>query len=495
MCSDVRADHVHTNSFRGYSHNADVPPPVIPPWRRHMLMGLRPSLVALAVLIAVSIVDAETTVSFQQGVDGYVGTTDIYIGLDEADIPGGGDGNVSGATVEEMFLDGRYFAERGDEQEMQGLLRFDDIIGNGTGQIPSGAQVLSATLTLTTGTGSDFADSGGPYGVAQLVVPFDTTTTWNSLGGSGATFVNGQNKRPLDQGHRGPLEPGMTSTANVTQMVQNWIDGPTNNGLVVRAGTTNGWQIFTTGAADATLRPALEVVYDMPTTGPTATKVLQQGPSYSGTTMAWLQQNDTTTDGNALDEEFLDGPNDDGSSPDDQALIKFEGIFASEGGPVPDNAQITAAVLLVDTAGAARSASAGTNGNYAAHQALVDWDLTTLYSDFGPNGPTEADGELGPTLDLTGAVIADAQASLDVTDAVQAWQSGTPNYGFNIQAVKPQDDPDLGTSDGWAISWLASASPPQLAVSFVVPEPGTLALLALAIAVMAVYGPLRRRTA
>jgi len=273
----------------------------------------------------------------------------------------------------------------------------------------------------------------------------------------------------------------------VREIVQNWVDGQANNGVVVRAGTTSGWQIFTTGAADAALRPVLEVVYDASAIGPTTTKVLQQGPAYSGTTMAWLQQSDTTTDGSTLNEEFLDGPNDGGSSPDDQALIKFAGIFASQGGPVPDDAQITAAALLLDTAGAARSANVGTNGNYAVHQALVDWDLTTVYSDFGTNGPTEADGELGPALDLTGSMIADARTYLDVTDAVQSWQSGAPNYGFDMQAVKTQDDPDLGTSDGWAISWLGSASPPQLVVSYAVPEPGTLALLALAGIAVAIF--------
>jgi hypothetical protein len=235
----------------------------------------------------------------------------------------------------------------------------------------------------------------------------------------------------------------------------------------------------------------LEVVYDMPGADPIGTRVLQNGlGGYSGTTMAWLQQSDTTTDGTTINEEFLDGP-DGGSSPDDQALVKFDAIFASDGGPVPDDAVITSAKLLVDTAGAARSANVGTNGNFAVHQALVDWDLTTVYSDFGPNGPTAGDGELGPALDMTGAVIADAQAALDVTDAVLAWQSGDPNYGFNIQAVKLADDPDLGTSDGWAISWLGSASPPQLMVNFVVPEPGSLSLLAMAGAVL--FGVRRRR--
>ena len=38
---------------------------------------------------AVAVTHAQTTVSFQEGTDGYTGMLDIFIGLDENDIPGG----------------------------------------------------------------------------------------------------------------------------------------------------------------------------------------------------------------------------------------------------------------------------------------------------------------------------------------------------------------------------------------------------------------------
>ncbi len=139
-------------------------------------------------------------------------------------------------------------------------------------------------------------------------------------------------------------------------------------------------------------------------------------------------------------------------------MIKFDSIFAQDGGPVPDDALITEAFLLIDTATPERDQNAGTNGNYSVHAVQRDWDLSTVYGDFGGNGPDELQGEIGPALDLTGALIADARTELDVTEAVQAWQGGASNFGFNIQAAD--------TADGWAFKWLASDSPPQLVVNF-----------------------------
>jgi hypothetical protein len=455
--------------------------PLLGGWRLPFVLGVT------TVLVASPLLALEVTVTFQQGVDDYLGTLDVYIGADVDgtidDVPDV-DGNVLGASVAEQFLDGVYFAEQGNNNEPQLLLRFDDIIGVAPGQIPLGARITDASLMLTTGTSSGNARSGGPCGVAQLLVPFNTSTTWNSLGGNGATYGGGQNARPLGQGFRGGLEAGTRYSANVTRIVQDWASGAANEGFVVRAGTTDGWQLFATGEGDTSRRPKLTVTFDTDPGPPSATVVLQNGEGYSGTTMAWLQQSGVTTNGLDLpDGAYLDGPA--SGSPDDQALIKFNNIFASDGGPVADNAQITQASLVIDTYSASWSTAVGTNGNYSVHQMLVDWDLSTVYGDFGANGPDEAAGSIGPALDVTGAMIANARTYLDVTDAVKAWQGGAPNYGLNVQAFV--------TSDGWRIHWLASGSPPQLVVSYVVPEPGTLVLLAIGGLSLAVTVWRRRR--
>jgi hypothetical protein len=49
---------------------------------------------------------------------------------------------------------------------------------------------------------------------------------------------------------------------DVTSVVEAWRAGAANFGFYVDAGnaTTNGWQIFTSGAADASFRPELRIV-------------------------------------------------------------------------------------------------------------------------------------------------------------------------------------------------------------------------------------------
>lgn len=421
---------------------------------------------------------AQTTVSFQQGIDNYLGTVNIFIGPDTNDIPNGADGNVDGAFLSEDYMDGKYMAEGRDDatnpQELQLLLRFDEIFGTGAGQIPVGSKITNATLTLTTGNAGN-AQSPGPYCPAQLLVPFDGTTTWNTLGGDGATYSGGENDRPLDNGFRGMTTPSgvtlMPANANVTRVLQNWSNGASNYGFVVRAGTTDGWSVYTTGVPTAEARPKLTVTYEpAPATTVTSVALQQNVGGYSGTSMAWVQPacpgcgttrpDPITTDGALIDEAFVDGPNAAQTSPDDLALIKFSNIFVSEGGLVPDNATIVSAQLVVDSSTAVFSANVDTPGDFGAHQMLRDWNTTTLYTEFGTTpGLNESEGEIGPLLDVTGAVIADSRVYFDVLSAVESWQSGSPNYGLSIQAET--------TDNGWAMKWLGSSSAPQLLIDYV----------------------------
>ncbi len=217
---------------------------------------------------------AQTTVSFQQGSGGYTGTLDVFVGPDGSGIPGDALGNLLGSDVPETFLDGRYFEISNTSADKQLLVHFDNIFGDGEGQIPPGAHIESAVFTLFTGEGSGSARSGGPYGVAQLLAPFSTSTGWADFGDgfSGPTFANGVANRPVDNGFRGPMEgstfaangQGSAQHADVTSIVRNWSNGEENHGLTVRAGTTDGWQVFSTGVSEISLRPKLEVTYDTP---------------------------------------------------------------------------------------------------------------------------------------------------------------------------------------------------------------------------------------
>lgn len=424
---------------------------------------------------------AQTTVSFQEGVGGYTGLFDVFISLNATQVPNGRDGNVLGSSVTQKFVDGRYAEQPTNNteagNEVQYLLRFDNMFGAGAGLIPLGAKITNASLTLTSGDGN-FAETNGVYGLAQMLVPFNELTTWTSLSNgfdAGAAFIGGASDRPVDHSFKGPiakstLTPVQTS-ADITRIVQNWSSGTTNNGLLLRSSTNDGWQVMTSGAVTPGLRPKLDVTYTTAPQPTTTAVALQQGVNgYSGTIMARLDAgaNDgmggfpdqETIDGSTLETAALDGPNLSNTSYDQLALIKFNNIFVSQGGTVPDSATILDAQLIVDTGSPVVDLNAHTPGDFGVHRMLVDWNTTSLYTDFSGDGPDEADGEIGPVLDVTGAVIADARVYFDVTSAVDAWQSGSSNFGL---ALRYQD-----TADGWGIKFTGSDSPPQLLINYTI---------------------------
>ncbi len=254
-----------------------------------------------------SVVAEVVTTSFQNGANGYTGTFDRRVTDRAAD-------EVDGSTIPSYYLDG-YKADL-TSPDAQGLLRFDDIIGNDPCQIPAGATVLDAKLTVTTSLAGN-AQTSGPYGVAGLLQPFDSTTSYfvdfgsdTDMGSRGPWWQDGSATRPM--GGFGFQIQGASDSANVTSLVQSWVDGAPNYGLAVQAGlsdtlteeagTADGWSIRTTGYLYADTRPKLEVTY---TTVPVQRSTFQQGTDgYAGTTMAIVRSGK-----NALIEDIDDFDN------------------------------------------------------------------------------------------------------------------------------------------------------------------------------------------
>jgi len=415
--------------------------------------------VALAGMAGAQVV----TTSFQNGADGYTGTFDRTISERN-------DHNVDGSEVVNDFLDGYQTDASPDEQR---LIRFDNIIGSEPGQIPAGATILSAELLVTTSLVGN-AQTGGPYGVAGLLQPFDSTTTYfvdftttTDLVSRGAWWQDGSATRPV--GGYGRQHPGNTDSGNVTSVVQSWVDGAENHGLVLQAGlpdllgeranTTDGWGIRTTGYPSSDTRPKLEVSY---TTDPVEINTFQDGADdYAGTTMAIvrsgtnaiiedtgdLDRPEMTEDGSTLDQTFLDGVlftdiAGTTSSPDDLALLKFANVFGTEPGQAPADVPVARAWVVITTGDTSGSAPSG--GPYAAHTMLRPWDTTSLHSSFGEaNGLQIGDGDIGPALDSPDGFIRGAEVWFDVTDYLEAVRTGATDNGIAIQAS--------GTADGWQI--------------------------------------------
>src|SRR5207244_7116423 len=110
--------------------------------------------------------EVPTLSAFQQGVAGYTGTHDTQISAGNVDTTGGSLTTVSvagpGAT--------------GGQTE--GLIRFDNLFGTGTGQIPIGAKINAAALTVEVPTASNFSVT-----INRLLVDFTEASTWNTLSG------------------------------------------------------------------------------------------------------------------------------------------------------------------------------------------------------------------------------------------------------------------------------------------------------------------------
>lgn len=420
------------------------------------------------------------TTSFQNGANGYAGTFDRRVSDRAAE-------EMDGGTIPSYYLDG-YLADL-TSPDAQGLLRFDGIIGNDPCQIPPGATVLDAELTLTTSLAGN-AQTSGPYGVAGMLQPFDSTTSYfvdfstqTDMGSRGPWWQDGSATRPV--GGFGFQIQGGTDSANVTSLVQSWVDGAPNHGFAVQAGlsdtvtqeagTADGWAIRTTGYPVADTRPKLTVTY---TTVPVETHTFQNGLNgYAGTTMAIVRSGanalmedttdlanpERTEDGATLNQTFLDGVFFSGidgaaSSPDDLALLKFGDVFGADVGQVPMDKPVVKAWVVVTTGDTHKDARS--SGPFAAHAMKRPWDVTSLHSSFGEvNGLQVGEGDIGPALDSPDGYIRGAEVWFDVTDYLEHVRTGATDYGIAIQAN--------GTADGWQIHATGSTTPearPRLVV-------------------------------
>lgn len=438
------------------------------------------TLFALATFTTASLAQV-TTISFQNGMNGYDGTFDRRISSDF-------DQESNGADSADFFLDG--FSSSGNgSPDTQALIRFDNLFGNGTDQIPDEATILGAELTLLTSLAGN-AQTSGPFGIAGLLEPFDELTSYSEF--EAAAGVEPESRGPywLDETATRPIAgfgfqlPGTPDTADVTPLVQAWSDGSLdNNGFAIQAGrsdtldrwnTSDGWSIVTTGFPFAAQRPLLTVDY---TTAPVTKRTFQEGlDGYEGTSMAIVRSGtsavledigdpvnpERTEDGFDLETAFLDGvrfSDVDGNtnSPDDFALVNFDNVFGDGNGQSPDDVPVAKAWLVMTTG--EENANSRTSGEWAAHSMLREWDIDSLHSSFGEvNGLQVEDDDIGPELDTAAGFVRGAEVWLDVTENLEMARLGEEQFGIAVLTKR--------TADGWEIH--TTGSDPELAPKLVV---------------------------
>lgn len=177
-----------------------------------------------------------TPVSFQQGVDGYMGTLDKSILAAGSDATNGEDASfgVDGSPL------------------VHALIRFEDIFGNNPGQIPLNDVVInSASLSL-------LVTNGGPsVSIYQMLTDWDETATWAvTFGGDGITLGVDAASSPLDT--VAPFSTGVR-TLDVTAAVAAWSTGSTNYGLGLITTSPDGVAFHS--SENTTSQPLLSVDY------------------------------------------------------------------------------------------------------------------------------------------------------------------------------------------------------------------------------------------
>ncbi len=183
------------------------------------------------------------TTSFQQGVNGYAGTIDTYL---EQNAP---TANNSAATS--LNVDGDEPAGTG--LDVQALLRFDNLFGNGVGQIPPGATINSAMLQL------QVTNLGNSLNLHRMLTNWAATDTWNSL--VGGVQNNGVEALAAADVASGAVALG-TLSINVLSSLSAWNASPASN---------LGWVLLPTGtdgvdfdSAEGTIKPRLTVNFVPP---------------------------------------------------------------------------------------------------------------------------------------------------------------------------------------------------------------------------------------
>jgi hypothetical protein len=195
------------------------------------------------------------SVSFRQDTNGYTGTTDtgIYQGK-------------PALTFGDAFV---LAPQASSGYKMQALLGFNDLFGTGPGQIPVGATIVSATVTLHLTNTS--ADGGTIY---PMLASWTESSTWNSLGsgvqmGTEATTANAVSVGSVALGARTFDVTGSVAawaTAGSTSAAQN----AANKGWLFEPSSTDAWDFM---SSESLLKPTLVVTY-IPAGSPAPTTTL-----------------------------------------------------------------------------------------------------------------------------------------------------------------------------------------------------------------------------
>lgn len=212
-------------------------------------------LLALGLSATAGTASASMILTFQEGVDGYTGTADTHVTSRDVN------GNFGGDATFDMG-DGT----SGDSRDS--LIRFDDIFGNGAGQIsPSTApgDIVSASLTLMVTGHYGNSSHNRSFSVYRMLEAWDEgVVTWNSMD-EGVTTDDSQAASSADYstGNFKVENTGETFTLDLTDSVKAWLaasdPAAANLGIAVISNGARGFVIASSENSTIANRPELSV--------------------------------------------------------------------------------------------------------------------------------------------------------------------------------------------------------------------------------------------
>jgi acid phosphatase len=138
----------------------------------------------------------------------------------------------------------------------QSLIKFQNLFGTASTQIPTGANIVSAKLLTTTTT--DFgAVSFGTVNLHRMLVPWSEASTFNSLGNGVQT--DGAEAVVDAEFSAVPSWSGTAVVFDVTESLHQFQGGAPNEGWLLSSSVADDW--FFRSSESASFPPSLEVTY------------------------------------------------------------------------------------------------------------------------------------------------------------------------------------------------------------------------------------------
>jgi len=354
------------------------------------------------------------------------------------------------------------------------LVRFNDIIGSGAGQVPASDEwIYRAYVTLRTGSGS-WHGSPDINAIYPILKDWDegqvthnsrlTGTPWGTPG-LGAGDDHGATASDS-------LAPSALSTNynfGVTPSVRDIIrELAPNHGWIVRdinEPGDNGALYHSDNSSTQSYRPKLTIETAPNPVGGTERTFLQQGTTANGTTDATYifrrwdgSAGQTNNYGTStildVEQQTTSGSDLEGIK---RALVRFPEAIGTGAGQISPGSTVVAAKLAL-------CATDGSGGPLYGHRVLSDWHEDQATYNERLTGTAWATPGMGSGTDYEAIswpcphsnVASGTFNELDVTAIAQAWADGADNYGLVVRsatsdgvtyasddAVRPGDRPVL----------------------------------------------------